>query len=109
MNYELLVEDVRTASKEELKKLFFKVCKASNERFKKIDDDFLERMDQLVRDYRAENLVLQEETDRRFKKINEDYEKRMREALVDLEKESLILLKDQQFFANLLINALCDK
>ncbi len=109
MNYELLVEDVRTASKEELKKLFFKVCEASNERFKKIDDDVLERMDQLVRDYRAENLVLQEETDRRFKKINEDYEKRMREALVDLEKESLILLKDQQFFANLLINALCDK
>lgn len=109
MNYELLVEDIRTSSKEELKKLFFKVCEASNERFKKIDDDFLERMDQLVRDYRAENLVLQEETDRRFKKINEDYEKRMREALVDLEKESLILLKDQQFFANLLINALCDK
>ena len=109
MNYELLVEDVRTASKEELKKLFFKICEASNERFKKIDDDVLERRDQLVRDYRAENLVLQEETDRRFKKINEDYEKRMREALVDLEKESLILLKDQQFFANLLINALCDK
>ena len=76
MNYELLVEDVKTASKEELKKLFFKVCEASNER---------------------------------FKKINEDYEKRMNEALAEREKETLILLKDQQFFANLLINALCDK
>lgn len=106
MNYELLVDDVRTASKEELKKLFFKVCEASNERFKKINDDFLERMDQLVRDYRAENLVLQEETDRRIKKINEDYEKRLNAVLADREKETLILLKDQQFFANLLINAL---
>lgn len=73
MNYELLVDDVRTASKEELKKLFFKVCEASNER---------------------------------FKKINEDYEKRLNAALADREKETLILLKDQQFFANLLINAL---
>lgn len=73
MNYELLVEDVKTASKEELKKLFFKVCEASNER---------------------------------FKKINDDYEKRMNEALAEREKETLILLKDQQFFANLLINAL---
>lgn len=76
MNYELLVDDVRTASKEELKKLFFKVCEESNER---------------------------------FKKINEDYEKRLNAALADREKETLILLKDQQFFANLLINALCDK
>lgn len=73
MNYELLVDDVRTASKEELKKLFFKVCEASNER---------------------------------FKKINEDYEKRLNAVLADREKETLILLKDQQFFANLLINAL---
>lgn len=76
MNYELLVDDVRTASKEELKKLFFKVCEASNER---------------------------------FKKINEDYEKRVSAAIADREKETLILIKDQQFFANLLINALCDK
>lgn len=73
MNYELLVEDVKTASKEELKKLFFKVCEASNER---------------------------------FKKINDDYEKRMNEALAEREKETLILLKDQQFFMNLIINAL---
>ena len=106
MNYELLIEDVKNASKEDLKKIFFKVCEESNRRFKKIDDDFLERMDQLVRDYRAENLVLQEEADRRIKKINEDYEKRLDAALADREKENLILLKDQQFFTNLIINAL---
>ena len=73
MNYELLVEDVKTASKEELKKMFFKVC---------------------------------EESDRRFKKINEDYEKRMSDAIAELKKETLALQKDQQFFANLIINAL---
>ena len=73
MNYELLVEDVKNASKEDLKKLFFKVSEASN---------------------------------KRFEKINEDYEKRMNEALAEREKETLILLKDQQFFTNLIINAL---
>ena len=73
MNYELLVEDVKNASKEDLKKLFFKVSEASN---------------------------------KRFEKINEDYKKRMNEALAEREKETLILLKDQQFFTNLIINAL---
>ena len=73
MNYELLVEDVKNASKEDLKKLFFKVCEESN---------------------------------KRFDQINKDYEKRMNEAIAIHEKENLILLKDQQFFTNLLINAL---
>lgn len=73
MNYELLVEDVKNASKEDLKKLFFKVSEESN---------------------------------KRFAKINENYEKRLNEALAELEKETLILLKDQQFFTNLIINAL---
>lgn len=73
MNYELLVEDVKTASKEELKKMFFKVC---------------------------------EESDRRFEKINEDYEKRVSDAITEFKKETLALQKDQQFFTNLIINAL---
>lgn len=73
MNYELLVEDVKSASKEDLKKLFFKVCEESN---------------------------------KRFDQINKDYEKRMSEAIAFHEKEALILLKDQQFFTNLIINAL---
>lgn len=76
MDYELMVENAKNASKEDLKKLFFKISEASNER---------------------------------FKKINEDYEKRVSAAIADREKETLILIKDQQFFANLLINALCDK
>lgn len=73
MDYEKLVEDVRTASKEELKKMLFEVNEETDRKFKKIDDDFRERMDQLIRDYKAGILALQ---------------------------------KDQQFFANLLINAL---
>ena len=73
MDYESMVEDVKNASKEELKKLFFKVSEESN---------------------------------RRFAKINEDYEKRLSEAIAIREKETLILLKDQQFFTNLIINAL---
>lgn len=73
MNYELLIEDVKTASKEELKKMFFKVNEEVDCRFKKINADFEERMDELIRDYRRENLALQ---------------------------------KDQQFFTNLIINAL---
>lgn len=73
MNYELLVEDVKSTSKEDLKKLFFKVCEESN---------------------------------KRFDQINKDYEKRMNEAIAIHEKENLILLKDQQFFAKLIINAL---
>lgn len=76
MDYELMVENAKNASKEDLKKLFFKISEASNER---------------------------------FKKINEDYEKRVSAAIADRKKETLILIKDQQFFANLLINALCDK
>ena len=76
MDYEKLVEDVKNASKEELKKMFFEVNEVVDQRFKKINDDFMKRMDQLVHDYRAENLAL---------------------------------LKDQQFFTNLMINALCDK
>lgn len=76
MDYELMVENAKNASKEDLKKLFFKISEASNER---------------------------------LKKINEDYEKRVSAAIADREKETLILIKDQQFFANLLINALCDK
>lgn len=73
MNYELLIEDVKTASKEELKKMFFKVNEEVDCRFKKINADFEKRMDELIRDYRRENLALQ---------------------------------KDQQFFTNLIINAL---
>ena len=76
MDYELMVENAKNASKEDLKKLFFKISEASNER---------------------------------LKKINEDYETRVSAAIADREKETLILIKDQQFFANLLINALCDK
>lgn len=76
MDYELMVENAKNASKEDLKKLFFKISEASNER---------------------------------LKKINEDCEKRVSAAIADREKETLILIKDQQFFANLLINALCDK
>ena len=76
MDYELMVENAKNASKEDLKKLFFKISEASNER---------------------------------LNKINEDYEKRVSAAIADREKETLILIKDQQFFANLLINALCDK
>lgn len=73
MDYELMVENVKNAPKEDLKKLFFSVSEESN---------------------------------KRFEKINEDYEKRMNEALAEREKETLILLKDQQFFMNLIINAL---
>ena len=73
MDYELMVENVKNAPKEDLKKLFFKVSEESN---------------------------------KRFKKINEDYEKRLNEALAERERETLILLKDQQFFTNLIINAL---
>ena len=58
MNYELLVEDVKNASKEDLKKLFFKVCEESNKRFDQINKDYEKRMNEAIAIHEKETLIL---------------------------------------------------
>lgn len=58
MDYELMVENVKNASKEDLKKLFFKVSEESNKRFAKINEDCAKRLNAALADREKETLIL---------------------------------------------------